>query len=229
MVLNLPAGAQLNYTVKTTLPTAQMSMSVDCTVTATPPRGYLDTNPIDNVASNSVLIVPAGPDLVVTVTETKSPTDTTVSYAINVHNNGPGPADGATVTYDIPAGATLQAVSAGPGWTCLSTMQRVTCTRTAPIGANEDASPDLHQGTATGRSPDPFLSRSPSLAPTVRAVPSRTLTPAATPFLAPPMWRSFGCRGAVWPSAAASVTPRASLHTQGPWRCSLCCSLAVRF
>lgn len=141
VVLNLPAGAQLNYTVKTTLPTAQMSMSVDYTVTATPPRGYLDTNPIDNVASNSVLIVPAGPDLVVTVTETKSPTDTTVSYAINVHNNGPGPADGATVTYDIPAGATLQAVSAGPGWTCLSTMQRVTCTRTAPIGANEDASP----------------------------------------------------------------------------------------
>ena len=45
------------------------------------------------------------------------------------------------MTYDIPAGATLQDVSAGPGWTCLATMQRVTCTRTAPIGANEDASP----------------------------------------------------------------------------------------
>lgn len=139
--LTLPAGAMLAYTVKTSLPTAQMSMSVDYTVTAATPPGFADTNPADNIASDSVLLAPVGPDLVVTVTESKSPTDPAVTYTVQVHNNGPGTADGATVAYDIPAGATLQDVTAGAGWTCSSTAQRVTCTRTAPIKANEDASP----------------------------------------------------------------------------------------
>lgn len=140
-VITLPAGGVLTYTVDTTLPAAQMSLSVDYTVTATLPPGFADTNPADNVASSSVLLAPLGPDLVVKVTESKSATDPVVTYTIDVHNNGPGVADGATVSYEIPAGATLQEVSAGDGWACSSTAQRVTCTRTAPIAANADAAP----------------------------------------------------------------------------------------
>lgn len=138
--LNLPAGAKLTYTVVTALPSGQ-SMSVDYTVVAAPPLGYVDTNPTDNVASDSVIIAPMGPDLVVTVTETKSPTEPTVTYTINVHNNGPGSANGATVTYAVPAGSTVQEVSAGDGWTCTSAQQRVTCTRTTPVAAGSDAPP----------------------------------------------------------------------------------------
>lgn len=139
--ISLPAGAQLQYMVQTTVPDVQMSATVDYTVTVTPPRGYADTNPVDNVASDSILIVPGGPDLVVTVTETKSDTDPSVTYTINVHNNGPGTADGATVTYKIPADATLDSVMAGAGWQCMNTASLVTCTRTAPIGPNQDAEP----------------------------------------------------------------------------------------
>ncbi len=140
-LITLPAGGTLTYTVDTTLPTEQMSQSVDYTVTATLPPGFVDANPADNVASNSVLVAPLGPDLVVTVTESKSATDPAVTYTINVHNNGPGVAEGATVTYQIPAGSTLQDVKAGDGWTCSSTEQRVTCVRTAPIAAQADATP----------------------------------------------------------------------------------------
>ena len=100
-----------------------------------------DSNPADNVASNSVLVVPGGPDLVVTVTETKSPTDPTVTYTINVHNNGPGAADNATVTYQIPPGSMVTGVMAGEGWECTPTQEQVTCKRTAPIPANADATP----------------------------------------------------------------------------------------
>lgn len=139
--INLPANGQLQYTVQSTVPTVQMSATVDYTVTVTPPRGYADTNPVDNVASDSILIVPGGPDLVVTVTETKSDTDPQITYTINVHNNGPGTADGATVTYQIPPGSTLDSVMAGAGWQCTQTESRVTCTRTAPIGPNMDAEP----------------------------------------------------------------------------------------
>lgn len=139
--ISLPAGTQLQYTVQTTVPTVQMSATVDYTVTVTPPRGYADTNPTDNVASDSILIVPGGPDLVVTVTETKSDTDPQITYTINVHNNGPGTSDGATVTYQIPAGSTLDNVMAGAGWQCTQTQSTVTCTRTAPIGPNMDAEP----------------------------------------------------------------------------------------
>lgn len=139
--VNLPVGAMLTYTVTTTLPNAQMSTNIEYTVVATPPRGFTDSNPADNIASNSVLVVPGGPDLVVTVTESKSPTDPTVTYTINVHNNGPGVADSATVTYKIPAGSTLTGVMAGDGWECTNTQEQVTCKRTAPIAANADATP----------------------------------------------------------------------------------------
>lgn len=139
--ISLPPGGQLQYTVQSTLPDVQMSATVDYTVTVTPPRGYADTSPADNVASDSILIVPGGPDLVVTVTEAKSDTDPSITYTINVHNNGPGTADRATVTYQIPPDATLDNVMAGAGWQCTTTQSTVTCTRTAPIGPNMDAEP----------------------------------------------------------------------------------------
>lgn len=139
--VNLPAGAMLTYTVTTMVPNTQMSTNIEYTVVATPPRGFTDSNPADNVASSSVLVVPGGPDLVVTVTETKSPTEPTVTYTVNVHNNGPGVADNATVTYQIPAGSTVTGVMAGEGWECTQTQEQVTCKRTSPIPANADASP----------------------------------------------------------------------------------------
>ena len=60
-------------------------------------------------------IPPIGPDLSVNVVEQKSPSDPSVTYTINVTNNGPGQAPGATVTYQIPPNTTVDILGGDGG------------------------------------------------------------------------------------------------------------------
>ena len=141
--VNVPAGGKLVYTFTATTSTDPVSSTLDFTGSLTPPRGYVDTNPGDNVVTDSVVvgIPPMGPDLSITVTETPSTTDNSVNYTVQVTNHGPGVAPGATVTYDVPAGADVM-VTPGDGWSCdrPNNGTQIVCIRTAPIPEG-DASP----------------------------------------------------------------------------------------
>lgn len=139
-VLTLPAGGKAVYTVTVPLPNDPATMLVEYTATAGTPPGYLDTNPADNTVTDTLAVLPGGPDLSIRVTESTAPDGTSVLYTIDVHNSGPGAADGATVTYTIPEGSTVKDVDAGQGWSCMVVERTLTCTRTEPIPVG-DASP----------------------------------------------------------------------------------------
>ena len=136
----LPAGGALMFTYTTAAASDPASSAIDFTATITPPRGFQDTNPIDNTVTDSVLVglLPGGPDLTVTVDEEKSPTDASVTYTINVTDNGPGPATGVTVTYQVPGDATVDLLG-GEGWSCTLQGREVICTRTEPIEEGQTA------------------------------------------------------------------------------------------
>ena len=59
-------------------------------------------------------------DLSVTLADAPDPVNAgdDITYTINVTNNGPHTAPGATLTFPIPAGMTFQSVTAPAGWTC---------------------------------------------------------------------------------------------------------------
>lgn len=138
-LLTLPANGQLIYTVSASVPDAQMSQSLEYNVSVAPPRGYADPQPGNNSASDSVIVTPLGPDLSVTITEERLPGERAINYMVQVHNAGPGVAAGATVTYEIPAGATITGIDAGAGWVCQTQGNLVTCIRTEPIPVGDAA------------------------------------------------------------------------------------------
>ena len=131
---SLPSNGSLVFTYTTTASTDPASSALDFVSTLTPPRGYNDTNPTDNTVTDSVLIgiPPMGPDLSVNVVEQKAPNDPSVTYTINVTNNGPGQAPGATVTYQIPPNTTVD-ILGGDGWICTQQDTLVVCTSTKPL------------------------------------------------------------------------------------------------
>ena len=153
---NLPAGSSLLFTYTTTAAIDPASSALDFTATITPPRGYVDTNPTDNTATSSVLIglPPMGPDLSVEVIEQKSPDEPTVTYTINVTDKGPGPAPGATVTYQIPPSTTVDIIG-GAGWTCTQQDSQVVCTRTEPIAEGQTTSVQIVTHVNGGQSTVP--------------------------------------------------------------------------
>jgi hypothetical protein len=136
-LVNLPAGGQLIYVFTVSTSTDPASSTLDFTGTLRVPRGYNDTNPADNVVTDSVIIgvPPLGPDLTVTVREEPSQEDSSVNYIIEVTNHGPGTAPGATVVYEIPPGAVDVVLMPGEGWSCErpNNGAQVICTRTQPI------------------------------------------------------------------------------------------------
>lgn len=142
-LINVGPGGKLVYTFTATTSTDPVSSSLDFTGQVTPPRGYVDTNPADNLVTDSVIIgiPPLGPDLQLNVREEVSPDDSSVTYVISVTNHGPGDAQSATVTYDVPAGAQIE-IMAGEGWSCdrPNNGAQVVCIRTQPILANTTTS-----------------------------------------------------------------------------------------
>ncbi len=135
-LVNLPAGGKLVYTYTVTTENNPSSSSLDFSASLTPPRGFRDTNPSDNTVADSIIVgmLPLGPDLVIAVSEKPSDTDSSVAYTVQVTNLGPGEADGATVTYNVPDGADITLMP-GDGWQCdrPNNGTQVVCTRTKPI------------------------------------------------------------------------------------------------
>jgi uncharacterized repeat protein (TIGR01451 family) len=141
---SIPSNGSLVFVYSATAPSSPASSSLDFTATITPPAGFTNTDPGGNTVTDSVLIgmLPSGPDLGVTVDEAVSPTDPSVTYTVNVSNNGPGDAAGATVTYLVPGGTTVTPVG-GTGWSCTQQGSEVVCTRTAPLPQGQTSSLEL--------------------------------------------------------------------------------------
>jgi MYXO-CTERM domain-containing protein/uncharacterized repeat protein (TIGR01451 family) len=105
-------------------------------------QGIADSNLTNNQATE-VTPVGAAPDADLSVKVSTSPDqperDQPIVYSILVQNAGPGAATGATFTYDVPPGGTIQSIEAPAGWTCSQQGQQgqqVECWYSGNIDAN---------------------------------------------------------------------------------------------
>jgi uncharacterized repeat protein (TIGR01451 family) len=111
-LVSLPPGGLLTYSLTATLdPAASGALSNTASATAT--AGFLDTNPVNNTATDTDNVVRQA-DLGVTLSDaqTNAVPGEVIHYAISVSNAGPSSATAATVTDTPPV--TLTGVS----WTC---------------------------------------------------------------------------------------------------------------
>ncbi len=101
----------VTYAVTCTV-AAAASGTITNTVTATLPAGQVDTNPVNNTASDADNVVPRA-DLSITKDDgvTSVAPEGSVAYTITVANAGPSAVTGATVTDTFPAVLTCS-------WTC---------------------------------------------------------------------------------------------------------------
>jgi uncharacterized repeat protein (TIGR01451 family) len=179
----------------------------------------------DPVASNNadtaaIEVRPPSADLALTKTATRDTVSSgdTVSFALDLENNGPDPAEQTVVTDILPAGLTF--VSASPGCTASSAI--VTCqvgtlptetTRTLTITARATAAGQTlaNSASATSTTPDPATSNNTASAAVVIAA-------GASPPAAPPT------SPAPTPPSPAPAPPGSTQGTPPPvprsWRCA---------
>ncbi len=117
------------------------SNEVDTTATTADPDSSNNTNNIQTTTVN------AGADLTVAANDSPDPVaaGTAYSYALVVTNNGPsahGGSDTQTVTFNVPAGATITSVPTGTGWSCTPntgyprSSGSISCTRTGAVAVS---------------------------------------------------------------------------------------------
>src|SRR4029434_6234807 len=108
------------------------------TNTATVTSTTLDPATANNSDSETTTVttVPQSADLSLTQSDTPDPVRAAASltYVLNVVNNGPNPASDVTVTDTLPSGAVF-GTATGSGWSCAQATGVVTCTRTPALGA----------------------------------------------------------------------------------------------
>lgn len=153
---SVPFQAFRTVTLKVTLPTAGVWPNAATVSAATP-----DSNANNNTLTRNITAVAAA-DLRITATSTAgagAAAGTPYNYTLHVDNAGPNalPAGQApTVTFNVPAGATITGVPTGTGWSCTpaggyprsnppAPGATITCTRTPGNDtlANGAAFPDI--------------------------------------------------------------------------------------
>ncbi|HEX6640527.1 MAG TPA: IPT/TIG domain-containing protein, partial [Thermoanaerobaculia bacterium] len=110
--------------------TVVSNTSITATVPAGATTGLINiTNFSGATSSASNFTVTPAPDLAITKTASAPtvPTSTAFDYTISVTNSGAGNSADQTVTDTLPAGVTLNSITAA-GWTCSGT-STITCTR----------------------------------------------------------------------------------------------------
>lgn len=96
-----------------------------------------DPAPANNTVTQATQVA-AGPDLALKVTTQPQEADGSVTTRLQLSNNGPGTAPGASVMYSLPPGSRIKSVNPGSGWTCTPTTNADTsidlvCTRTTAV------------------------------------------------------------------------------------------------
>ncbi len=179
---SLGAGPAPSIMITTAAPSGTGSITNNATVASgvsDPVAGNNNTNQTTTVNPPSG----ANADLLVTQADSPDPVyaGTTLTYTLNVSNNGPATATGVVVTDTLPAGAVF--VSAGgTGWSCSNASGVVTCTLAslavgpAPaitITVNAPASPSLsNSAVVSSNEGDPNMANNSSTSTT-------TVNPAA--------------------------------------------------
>jgi uncharacterized repeat protein (TIGR01451 family) len=164
-IATLPSGGSVSYAIVATL-AASLPASVVNTATATPPTGGLCS---DGVPPPCVDTAPIGAVPVVHIGKTSGALPITaggtVTYQVNVHNDGSVPANGIAISDPIPAGLTTPFT-----WTCATTSGTGACG--APSGSGAIAT--------TANLPAPGDAVTYTITATVVASPPGTVTNTAT-------------------------------------------------
>ncbi len=122
-----PAGSSTVFTIVVTAPVATGTITNDVDITATTP----DPDSTNNDDSVDTDIFPSADLSVVKTGPAAVSSGGTISYDLDVANNGPSSADSVSVTDALPPGVTFVSVNASNGgWTCNNTASiSVTCDR----------------------------------------------------------------------------------------------------
>ena len=151
--VSIPAGGELSYTVSGTAAAGMPSGTLQYTLSATPPSGYGDPTPGDNTATGSINVL-SGNIVDLSISITTSPAEPAfgepVSYDFTIANQGPGTTDSQTVSFNLPMGASLQATLVGDSWSCATSTETVSCTRSAPLAPGQSSDLQLVLQPPTG-------------------------------------------------------------------------------
>ena len=135
----LPGLAQATITI-VVIPTTAGTISNTATVTQT----EVDTNPANNTDTEPTTVITSA-DLGITIADSPDPVEAgqNITYAVQVTNNGPSTASGASMTFAIPANTNFRAITPPAGWTCstpaVGGTGTITCTNpSVPNGAVAD-------------------------------------------------------------------------------------------
>ncbi|CAN7206760.1 IPTL-CTERM sorting domain-containing protein [Acidovorax sp. LjRoot129] len=140
---NIPFNSNQTVTIRVILPTAGV-----WTNTATAGSATTDPNTSNNVNSIQPTTATAAADLSVVATPSVANVvaGQNYSYSVQVANAGPDSADGSqTVTFTVPAGASIRSVPTGPGWSCTPSSGyplssgNITCTRASALASGASA------------------------------------------------------------------------------------------
>jgi len=121
------------------------------TVTITPPSGAIETNTINNTATDVDIFNGYG-DLEITQNIISEPVHVgeLFTYQLNIQNNGPSQSSSVVVTDTLPAGVTFDSVS-GSGWSCNGNDTTVGCSKSIlPVGADSPINIQVVAPTLTG-------------------------------------------------------------------------------
>jgi uncharacterized repeat protein (TIGR01451 family) len=118
--VNLPAGANVTYTVSATV-SAAATGSLSNTATVTPAAGITDPVPGNNSATDTDNINQQA-DLSITITDAPDPVTAgnNVTYTLTAANAGPSNASAVTISLPLGANTTFVSLSAPAGTTCTS-------------------------------------------------------------------------------------------------------------
>ena len=140
--VTIAANGSVTYTVTSTLASSAAG-TLSNTASVTTPGGYVETDPMDNMATDADPII-AQADLRLTKTASRPAADPLeVSYAITLRNAGPSDAQNVSMTDVLPANTVFSSLIAPAGYSCTTPAAgqpgAVTCTRaTLPPSATAD-------------------------------------------------------------------------------------------
>lgn len=152
-LVDLPVGGTLTFTMRAKVPSMSPSPTLNLSVTAQPPPGYIDLIPTNNTGSamvpiqGAVVTIPKS-DLEITLSKQPDspPPGTETTITSTVKNNGPDPAQRPAVILSIPPGSAVTQPPPPPGdttapWSCNNEGLTYTCVLKTDLPSGQTAPP----------------------------------------------------------------------------------------
>lgn len=152
-LVDLPVGGTLSFAVRAKVPQMSPSPTLNLSVTAQPPPGYVDLVPANNTGSamvpiqGAVVTIPKS-DLEITLTKLPDspPPGTETTITATVKNNGPDGAQRPAVILSIPPGSAVTQPPPPPSdmtapWSCNNEGQTYLCVLKVDLPSGQTAPP----------------------------------------------------------------------------------------